>query len=335
MMARLKVMGRCTDYAGELVQEGRFALNGSTAGGEARFSIMPTLRGEKAVVRLLDGGEELRRLDRLGFHQPLIEALRAAMDQPQGLLLAVGPSGCGKSTTLYALLHDLHIRSGRPVSILTIEDPIERSLPFAAQITADHAHGLGFGRCLRAVLRQDPEVIMIGEIRDMETAEAALQAALTGHRLLSSMHTTTAAEALVRLQQMGAAPYVVASALAGVLNVRLVKLLCPHCKRPRALTPNDWTQIPEYEKWTDRQIAEPAGCDQCLRSGHSGRSAVAEWLAPTQETMDALQQHASVSQLAPTLARVVPAKDVAIDLMCRQLISPAEFHRLVGSLRTA
>ncbi len=330
MIARLKVMGRCADYAGELVQEGRFSLNGEAVHGEARFSIIPTLRGEKAVIRLLTGSEELRHLDRLGFSEPLIAALRSAMDRPQGLILAVGPSGCGKSTALYALLHDLHSRTGRPISMLTIEDPVERSLPFAAQITADASRGLGFAECLRATLRQDPEVILIGEIRDAQTAETALQAALTGHRLLSSMHTLTAAEAMIRLRQMGSAPYVIASALAGILNVRLVKLLCPDCKRKRDLTDAEKGLVPESKEWPNLTLFEPVGCDSCMGTGFRGRTAVGGWLIPTAETQNALVRNASAQEIAPTLQACVTQRDSALEFLSRGEIAIEEFQRAQG-----
>ncbi|MCX7017137.1 MAG: ATPase, T2SS/T4P/T4SS family [Candidatus Sumerlaeota bacterium] len=330
MVARLKVLGRCSDYAGELAQEGRFSLNGQSAAGEARLSILPTLRGEKAVVRLLAGGGRLRRLGELGISGELVAALREATDRPQGLLLAVGPSGCGKSTALYALLDDLNERAGRPLSILTIEDPVEQTLPFAAQITADPARGLGFAAGLRALLRQDPEVIMIGEIRDPETSTAALQAALTGHRLLSSMHALTAAEALVRLQQMGSAPYEISSAVAGALNLRLARLLCPHCKSTRAISPDEMEWIPEAAAWPERVVGESAGCDQCLGSGRLGRTAVGEWIAPTPETAAALQARQPVREIARTLEMAVPARPAALSLLKDQRISVAEWRALDG-----
>ena len=328
MISRLKVLGRCADYAGELIQEGRFTLNGRASEGEARLSIVPTLHGDKAVIRLLAGGEQLRPLTELGFPERLIDVLRDAMDRPQGLVLAVGPSGCGKSTALYALLQDLNTRAGRPVSILTIEDPVEQSLSFAAQISAEPAHGVGFAEGLRALLRQDPEVIMIGEIRDPETANAALQAALTGHRLISSMHTLSAGEALVRLAQMGAAPYVIASALAGVLNLRLVRLLCPHCKRTRPMTEEERVRFPESEDWPT--VAEAPGCETCLESGHLERTGLGEWLVPTPATAEALGTRQPSATIARTLQSIAPARPAALELMREGRIGLDEWPRLAG-----
>jgi len=281
-------------------------------------------------VRLLAGGGRLRRLGELGISDELVAALREATDRPQGLLLAVGPSGCGKSTALYALLDDLNDRAGRPLSILTIEDPVEQSLPFAAQITANPARGLGFAAGLRALLRQDPEVIMIGEIRDPETSTAALQAALTGHRLLSSMHALSAAEALVRLQQMGSAPYEISSALAGTLNLRLARLLCPHCKTTRAMQPEELEWVPEAAAWPEKMVAESAGCDECLGSGRLRRTAVGEWIAPTSETAVALQARQPVRDIARTLETVIPARPAALSLLRDNRISVAEWRALDG-----
>ena len=330
MISRLKVLGRCTDYAGELIQEGRFALDGNAAKGEARLSILPTLRGEKAVVRLLAGGEKLRPLAQLGFDDALQEALRTATERPQGMILAVGPSGCGKSTALYAMLHNLQQRAGQPVSIVTIEDPVEQTVPLAAQISAEPTRGLGIAEILRAVLRQDPEVIMVGEIRDPETSQAAMQAALTGHRLLSSMHTLNAAEALVRLQQMGSPPFVISSALAGVLNLRLVRLLCPECKTSLPATESELALLPEAATWPEPLLAQSSGCDECVGGGHRGRSGVGEWLTPTPETADSLQARGTAAELARTLIVEAGARPTLLKLMREQRSSLAEVRRLTG-----
>lgn len=330
MIARLKVLGRCTDYAGELVQEGRFSLNGSTDSGEARLSIVPTLWGEKAVLRLLQGGGGLRKLDELGFAPELVEVLRVAMDLPQGLILSVGPSGSGKSAAIYAMIDDLLRRTGHPVSTITIEDPIEQSLPGAAQVPIDSARGFGFAEGLRAVLRQDPEVIMVGEIRDTETAQAALQAALTGHQLLSSMHTLSAAEALVRLRQMGAATFEIAAALAGLLNTRLLRRLCPQCKTTREATPEEEALIPEIADFEGRQIAEAAGCESCMGTGHAGRFGLGEWIVPKSTLAEGLKGQQSVGAVQAHLEHVVEARPTLLDAVREGVVCPAEVRRLAG-----
>jgi general secretion pathway protein E len=333
MVARLKVLGRCTDYDGELIQEGRFSLNGRSEDGEARLSVLPTLRGEKAVVRLIVGGERALRLEDLGFGPALMAALRAAVERPQGLLLAIGPSGCGKSTALYALLRDLAERSPGPLSILTIEDPVEQALPFAAQIGVDPARGLSIADGLRALLRQDPEVIMIGEIRDAETAATALQAALTGHRLLSSMHATAPAEALTRLRQMGAPAYVIASALAGTLGTRLARLACPACRRMRAPTADERRRLPELADGD--LVAEAPGCAECVGTGRRGRIGLGEWIAPTPATADALGRAAAAAEVARTLEPVAGAREDLLALIRQGRLAPDEAERIVGLVTLA
>lgn len=329
MIARLKVLGQCTDYCGEVFLEGRFALNGSdSTAGEARLSILPTMHGDKAVIRLLPGVSSFRKLDELGFEPKLVQTMRDTLHLPQGMVLAVGASGCGKSTALYALLHDYFNESPRPVAVVTVEDPVEQSLPFAAQINVDAAHGLGFVQGLRAILRQDPEIIMIGEIRDAETATIALQAALTGHRLISSMHTLSGAEALVRMRQMGAPAYVIASAMAGVLSVRLARVLCPGCRHARPIKPQEMLQIPEASEWTNKNVYESIGCAHCLNSGFYGRSGLGEWTVPTEATAEALYEAVATSKIAITMETRVSARDGALRLLREGKISMKEWQRL-------
>ncbi|MBN1516459.1 Flp pilus assembly complex ATPase component TadA [Candidatus Sumerlaeota bacterium] len=330
MVSRLKVLGRCTDYTGAPIQEGRFGLNGVSRGGEARLSIIPTLQGEKAVIRLLAGENRKLELDQLGFGEELRSALRSAMDLPQGLLLAVAPSGCGKSTALYALLADLHARQSRPVSIVTLEDPVEQSLPFAAQVNIEAERGLTFGAGLRAILRQDPEVILIGEIRDAETSRAALEAALTGHRILSSMHTLNAAEALARLMQMGSPPYIIASALAGILNVRLLRLCCEHCKTARTPEPLEAERMRRMLGQTPEKIAATKGCERCLDSGVGGRTGVGEWLTPTAAMPQALGEGRPTPEIQKTLRIVASAQQEIMRLLTDLQIAPMELAQLTG-----
>lgn len=330
MLARLKVMGRCPDYDGLPVQEGRFSLSESAEHGEVRLSIIPTLRGEKAVLRLMTGGGQQRRLSELGFSRQLVTALRHVMDRPQGLVLATGPSGCGKSTTIYALLADLAERSTHPVSILTIEDPVEQSLACAAQVGVQPARGLDFPEGLKALLRQDPEVIMVGEIRDAETANTALNAALTGHRLLSSMHTLTASEALVRLQQMGAPSFVITSAMAGVLSVRLLRLLCAHCRSEAAMSEEERRVLPESAAWESQVLAQANGCEHCLGSGHQGRVGLGEWCIPTPQTAEALDAHRPAHVIEQTLEILAPARPAALELLAERKIDIDAWYAVTG-----
>lgn len=335
LIARLKVLGRCTAYDGELVQEGRFTLAGSGGGaacdsdGEIRLSIIPTRCGEKAVLRLTGGRAPLRDLNALGYRPELLQHLRAALDRPQGMLLVVGPSGSGKTTTLYALLHDLLQRAGGLLSVVTVEDPVEQPLAQAAQIEVDAARGLTFPAALRALLRQDPEVIMIGEIRDVETAATALQAALTGHRLLSSMHTLDAAEALIRLRLMGLPPYVIASGLSGILTTRLARLLCPDCARTRPANSAELAELfPAGPPPTRVQLAEPHGCEACFNSGWSGRRALGEWRVAAPGLAAALAGNLPAGDLSPHLPALAAAAPQALQLLRVGLIPLAEWRRL-------
>lgn len=287
IVARLKVLARCPDYVREAMTEGRFSIaaQNGTGRAEARLSVIPSLTGEKAVLRLLSEGASVPGLGELGFSAKLEAALVEAGSRPQGLLLVVGPAGSGKSTTLAALLSRLSAEAGRPMAFLTLEDPPEIPLPFATQMAVDASRGVTFASGLRALLRQDPEVIMVGEIRDAETAQVAANAALTGHRLFSTLHTLNTAEALVRLTDMGVAPYLLASALGGVLSQRLVRRACSGC-------------------WRDED-SDPAGCDECHGIGYRGRFAIGEWTTIGPEATELLMQRRPASELQRAVLRRV------------------------------
>ncbi len=266
------------------------------------------------------------------WHQHSVsrEMREGALEQRGCVIWFTGLSGCGKSTALYALLRDLLERQSHPLSVVTIEDPIEQYLPDAAQVGVEPDRGLGFAEALRAILRHDVEVIMVGEIRDARTAETALQAALTGHRMLSSMHTLTAAEALVRLRQMGAPAYVVASALQGVLNVRLVRLLCEECRKVVEMNEEQKQLLPESKKWDAQKLAEPGGCPACLKTGYRGRTGIAEWMLSTEETAKALRDDRTAQALEETLEIVYPARRSALEMLRDHRISLAEWQSQAG-----
>ncbi len=339
-ISRLKVMARCPDYVREAVTEGRFSaapLNGSRDRTEARLSIIPSLHGEKAVVRLLGSERTNPALGELGFSERLCRELEQAGSRPQGLLLVTGPSGSGKSTTLAALLRRVFESNPNPLAVLTLEDPPEIPMPFATQVAVDPDRGLGFAPGLRALLRQDPEVLLVGEVRDPETAQVALNAALTGHRLFSTMHTLNAGEALVRLQDMGAAPYMLGSALGGILSQRLVRRPCPACS----------TSIP-LERWTENRAGDPAfeeisglfggceameaavasGCEECNGIGYRGRTALGEWALVSSETVEALMRRHTARDLEAALEYPVSARDEALEAIRTHRTTPDEIERL-------
>jgi general secretion pathway protein E len=254
LIGRLKVMAGLQVYRSDIPQEGRLEL---ANGREARLALIPTIDGEKATLRIFGSESHLNRLDSLGFAPDALSWLRRRLGADHGLVLVVGPSGSGKTTTLYASLADIIASRGEFCHVTTIEDPVERKLPGAVQVQVDPLRQLDFGAGLKFLLRQDPEVVMVGEIRDAETAQIAVRAAMTGHLVLSTMHCGRASEARPRLVEMGAEPWAVEIALTGVIAQRLLRKLCDGC--------------------------QGAGCDTCLGTGYRGRAVVAEVLEQGQD----------------------------------------------------
>lgn len=247
LVGRLKVLAGLMVYRTDVPQEGRLPLPG---GREGRLALIPTPHGEKAVVRLFDPQQELLGLDDLEFDARTLAALRRFASLDQGLVTIVGPSGAGKTTTLYALVRDVVRRRGEFAQVVTVEDPIERHLDGCVQVQVDPVRDLDFAGALKFLLRQDPEVVMIGEVRDLETARIAVRAALTGHLVLASMHCGRAGEARGRLLEMGVEPWALDLAFAGAVAQRLVRKRCGDCGGD--------------------------GCDSCLSSGFRGRLPIVE-----------------------------------------------------------
>ncbi len=269
LMGRLKVLASLMVYRSDVPQEGRIPLPGAH---EGRLAILPTPLGEKATIRLFDPESRLAGLEDLGLDPATRSWLDARICAPDGLALVVGPSGSGKTTTLYAAASEILKRRGDFCQVVTVEDPVERRLDGAVQVQVDPIRDLDFGAALKFLLRQDPEVIVIGEIRDAQTAQIAVRAAMTGHLVLSSLHCGRAAEARPRLLEMGVEPYALDLALAGALSQRLVRLVCTACTG--------------------------SGCGACLKCGYRGRTVVAE-------TLDA--GHASPARSLHDCARALVA----------------------------
>lgn len=254
LLGRLKVLASLTVYRSDIPQEGRLPLSKSH---EARLAVIPTPLGEKATLRLFDADARLARLADLGFDDAVTGWVGSRLARPSGLLLTVGPSGSGKTTTLYAAVAEVLTLRGAFCQVVTVEDPVERRIEGAVQVQVDPLRDLDFASALKFLLRQDPEVILVGEIRDAETARVAVRAAMTGHLVLSSLHCGHAREARPRLLEMGVEPWAVDLALSGVVAQRLLRLVCPHCSG--------------------------SGCAECLSTGFLGRTAVAEVLEPGQD----------------------------------------------------
>lgn len=258
LVSRIKIMASLDIAEKRLPQDGRIALRVGGRPIDVRVSTLPTGHGERAVLRLLEKEAGRLELERLGMAPDVLAKLDKLIHQPHGIVLVTGPTGSGKSTTLYAALGRLDAST---TNILTVEDPIEYDLPGIGQTQVNARIDLTFSAALRAILRQDPDVIMIGEIRDLETAQIAVQASLTGHLVLATLHTNDAISAVARLTDMGVEPFLLASTLQGVLAQRLIRKLCPHCKMGHADGTASWNA---------------AGCTACSHTGYSGRTGVHE-----------------------------------------------------------
>jgi type II secretory ATPase GspE/PulE/Tfp pilus assembly ATPase PilB-like protein len=271
IVSRLKIMARLNIAEKRLPQDGRIRLSVRGHDIDVRVSIIPMLHGEGVVMRLLDKSRAALSLDTLNFPAPLQSSWQQLIRRPHGLILVTGPTGSGKTTTLYSSLCDIR----RPdLKIITIEDPVEYNLRQISQIHVQSQIGLTFASGLRSILRHDPDVVLIGEIRDSETAVSAIQASLTGHLVLSTIHTNDAPGALTRLVDMGIEPFMVASTLEAVLAQRLVRRLCPLCRTPRPVTSDnlpDDLLLP-----AGHTVYEAAGCRECRYTGYSGRLAIFE-----------------------------------------------------------
>lgn len=275
IVSRIKVMARLDIAEKRLPQDGRITLRIGGRAVDVRVSTMPTNHGERAVLRLLDKQSAKLDLADLGMEPHTLELLRTLIFKPHGIILVTGPTGSGKTTTLYAALTVLN---GRERNILTVEDPIEYDLPGVGQTQVNSKINMTFAKGLRAILRQDPDVVMIGEIRDLETAQIAIQSSLTGHLVLSTLHTNSAIGAITRLNDMGVEPFLLASSLTGVLAQRLMRLLCNHCKKPMPATVAE-CELMGVDPARAPVIYHPAGCSHCRNTGYSGRSGVYELIA--------------------------------------------------------
>ncbi|MFN3751886.1 MAG: GspE/PulE family protein [Thiobacillus sp.] len=273
---RLKIVSGLDISEKRLPQDGRFAVKVRGRTVDVRLSTLPTQYGESVVMRLLSQGENALSLDGLGMSPELMARFRAILHRPNGLVLVTGPTGSGKTTTLYAALTELNDPGTK---IITVEDPVEYRLPGINQVQANDKIDLSFARVLRAMLRQDPDVILVGEMRDAETAQIALRAAMTGHLVLSTLHTNDAASTPVRLLDMGVPAYMVATSVQGVLAQRLVRKLCPHCKKPHTPTPQEQVWLGRaYTEQPDAGFMAGQGCERCHGTGYAGRRAIHELL---------------------------------------------------------
>ncbi|HEV7926824.1 MAG TPA: GspE/PulE family protein [Verrucomicrobiae bacterium] len=278
---RFKVLANLVTYQTGLPQEGHVPADAELGGVEQRISIFPTVRGEKIVVRIFDPSHRSFDLAALGFDDDVLQQFLKLITKPSGLILLTGPTGSGKTTAIYSALYTLVQRAGSTISIATVEDPVEFSLPMVAQAQVNLAQEFTYPRALRSLMRQDPQVIMVGEIRDPETAAIAVQAGLTGHLVISTIHSGSTAGVFARLMNMAIEPFLLASSVTGVLGLRLVRKNCTFCSSPYEPEPAFIKLVPMVERET-AEFRRGGGCEQCLDTGFGGRYSVSELLTVNQ-----------------------------------------------------
>ena len=268
-----------------LPQDGRIELSIMGRPVDLRVSTVPTVFGECLAVRVLDRGKTIFELENLGLMKHDLGIIDKIMHRPHGILLATGPTGCGKTTTLYAILRKLNTPE---VKVITTEDPVEYMLEGAIQVPVKDSVGLTFAACIRSILRQDPDIILVGEIRDFETSQMAIQSALTGHLVLSTLHTNDAPTTIMRMIDMKVEPFLLASTIDGVISQRLIRILCPRCKEEYTPTKQELLEISlTEEKSNGTKFYKAKGCPFC-RGGYRGRTGIYEILIPTETFWNAV-----------------------------------------------
>jgi type II secretory ATPase GspE/PulE/Tfp pilus assembly ATPase PilB-like protein len=289
VVSRVKVLADMDVTERRRPQDGHFELNLGDHAFDFRISTLPSVLGEKLVIRILDSSRVMTGVENLGMLKPQREDFEWMLSRPHGMILVTGPTGSGKTSTLYSGLHKLNIESR---NLVTIEDPVEYQLAGINQVQVDANIDMGFAEGLRSILRQDPDVIMVGEIRDATTAQIAIRAAMTGHLVLSTLHTNTALGAIDTLVNLGAKQFMVAGSLAGILTQRLLRMLCEKCKKPMKLTDEIRAEL-NLESGARKRIFQAAGCDHCLGSGYLGRSGAFEVIKVTDNLRPLIAEHQS------------------------------------------
>ena len=292
--SRLKVLANLDVAESRLPQDGRILLTVKERQIDLRMSTLPTVYGESIVLRVLDRGSLNKTLGDLGMDPTTQQAIEQITARPHGLLLVTGPTGAGKTTTLYACLGK---RNTPEVKAITTEDPVEYDIEGLVQVAINEKISLNFATCLRAILRHDPDIIMVGEIRDQETAQVAIQAALTGHLVFSTLHTNDAPGAVTRLLDMGVEPFLVTSTVSGVLAQRLMRALCPQCRAPYDPAPEELAAIHRTAGELTQPLMKAVGCDACQGIGFKGRTGVYEFLTMTEALRPLIIERASINEL--------------------------------------
>lgn len=334
VISRIKVLAQLDITERRLPQDGRFRFRFESSEIDLRVSVMPSVHGEDAVLRLLDksqlrGRDDRVTLDGLGFSQINADAIRALASAPSGMLLVTGPTGSGKTTTVYASLSEINTGLEK---IITIEDPVEYELPGVLQIPVNERKGLTFATGLRSILRHDPDRILVGEIRDAETAEIAVQSALTGHLVFTTVHANSVADVVGRFRHFAIDMFGFMAALNGVVVQRLVRRLCPHCVRRHVATPAEVAWLAGAGHGPQRDAPRPVGCDQCRQTGYKGRFIIAEVHRIDDELRDHITEGAPLSTLKTHAAKqgVLPLLAQAAAHVVSGHTTIEEIRRVVG-----
>ncbi|MCS7065249.1 MAG: ATPase, T2SS/T4P/T4SS family [Fimbriimonadales bacterium] len=330
LISRYKIMAEMNIAEKRLPQDGRIPVRYQNKDYDLRVSSIPTPLGEKIVMRILDKTSVLIGLNKLGFTPETQARLEELVIQPQGMVLSTGPTGSGKTTTQYSILHKLN---SVEKNILTIEDPIEYQLPGISQVQVNRKAGLTFANALRSFLRQDPDIIMVGEMRDLETAEIAIEAALTGHLVLSTLHTNDAPSAVIRMIDMGVEPYLISATVTGVLAQRLARRICQKCKQPREIRAADLRAFGFQVEDPDQVVTiwEGTGCEECRYRGFKGRIGIFELMVVNAEIAEMIVRRAPLSDIKEA-AKANGMKELREDGLIKVLegvTTPDEVRRVV------
>ncbi|MGY3777467.1 GspE/PulE family protein [Isobaculum melis] len=299
VISRLKIISSLDITESRAPQDGRAVFKNGSRVVDLRVSVLPTIHGEKVVIRIMDRSVGIRKLEDFRIEPNNLKALRHLLRQPHGIILVTGPTGSGKSSTLYAALNELNEPN---VNIITVEDPVEYQLEGVNQVAVNSSIGLSFASGLRSILRQDPNIVMVGEIRDGETAEIAIRASMTGHLVLSTIHTNDSASTVNRLIDMGVDPFLVANSLGGVLSQRLVRTICSSCSVQEPVSSQDMTILEAYHLHA-RTLAKGKGCAKCSFTGYQGRMAIQELLVVTTEIRKMITSNVTSEALTDYLKR--------------------------------
>jgi type IV pilus assembly protein PilB len=329
VISRIKIMSELDIAERRVPQDGRVGLNIEGRKVDIRVVTLPTVHGEAVVLRILDKENARLDLESLGMQEQERDLFRHAFEKPHGAVLVTGPTGSGKSTSLYAALTELN-QPGR--SIVTIEDPVEYELDGITQLQVNNKAGLGFATGLRSMMRADPDVLMVGEIRDRETAQIAVEGALTGHMVLSTLHTNDAPSAITRLIEMGIEPFLIASAIDCVVAQRLARTLCKHCKR-RTIIPGDVLHQHGFSGYVDLEAYEPVGCSRCGGSGYKGRVGLYEVMVMSDEIRSLTLRQADSKEIGVIAMRegMRRLREDGLEKVKAGMTSMAEVSRVTGS----